>query len=113
MVEGGEGIDDAAYFSSLLDQIDRETTSQWWIVQASMTPQYVQQQQQQVMTQGWQQHQQPPIQGMQHQQQPPAQGRQTRRRGTKRSAPSTSTVMAPTQEHLNWIRHVFTIVMYK
>ena len=78
-----------------------------------MTPQYVQQQQQQVMPQGRQQQQQPPIQGMQQQQQPPAQGRQSRRRGTKRSAPSTSTLTAPTQEHLNWIRHDFTMFMSK
>ena len=78
-----------------------------------MTPQYVQQQQQQVMPQGRQQQQQPPIQGMQQQQQPPAQGRQSRRRGTKRSAPSTSNVTAPTQEHLNWIRHDFTMFMCK
>ena len=28
MVEGGEGADDAAYFSSLLDEINREITSQ-------------------------------------------------------------------------------------
>ena len=77
-----------------------------------MTPQYVQQQQQQVMPQGRQQKQQPPIQGMQ-QQQHPAQDRQSRRRGTKRSAPSTSTVTAPTQEHLNWIRHDFRMFMCK
>ena len=28
MAEGGKGTGDAAYFSSLLDEIDRETTSQ-------------------------------------------------------------------------------------
>ena len=28
MAEGSEGIDDGTYFSNLLDQIDRETSSQ-------------------------------------------------------------------------------------
>ena len=36
MAEGGEDIDDGTYFSNLLDQIDRETSSQRQVLQASL-----------------------------------------------------------------------------
>lgn len=55
MAEGGEDIDDGTYFSNLLDQIDRETSSQRQVLQASL----------------------------QHQQQGGTQNRQSHSRGTK------------------------------
>ena len=84
MAEGSKDIDDGTYFSNLLDQIDRENSSQRWVLQASL----------------------------QHQQKGGTQSRQCCSRGTKRTATSTSTTQTQ-QENLNMIWHVLVTLIYQ
>ena len=84
MAEGSNDIDDGTYFSNLLDQIDKEASSQRQVLQASL----------------------------QHQQQGGTQSRQSHSRGTKRTATSTSTTQTQ-QENLNMIRHVLLTLIYQ
>ena len=83
MAEGGEDIDDGTYFSNLLDQIDRQTSSQRQVLAS-----------------------------LQHQQQGGTQSRQSHSRGIKRTATSTS-IAQTQQENLNMIRHVLLTLIYQ